>query len=313
MTRLKEHLHAGHGWLNLIKPEGVSSSHALRPLRKVLGRKVKVGHIGTLDPFASGVLPVAIGEATKTINFIKNIQKIYTATILWGLQTDTLDITGQVEKAKEGSPSLEDLKRVAKRFIGCYEQMPPRFSAKKVEGVRAYKLARQNVEEIALTPQLVECFGLEVLQHDETKGETELQIECGTGFYIRALVRDIAAEIGCLATLKQLKRTRDGKFLQKNGIVLDSLKKELYSDGRELKTHLLPVDYVLDDILAFEVSQEESARLKLGQRVGIATTPIYGLIKAMHAGELVAICNCAAGEVAPSVLSPIKVFNYAIF
>lgn len=310
-----------NGWLNLIKPVGVSSSKALFALRKYFKGSKKIGHIGTLDPFASGVLPVAIGEATKVIEYISNHNKTYIAEIVWGYETDTLDSTGKVAYTKdEGTfvPELDTLKSVLPSFIGEIFQVPPKFSANKIDGKRAYKLARSGAS-FELKEKQVECFSIKILEHNEEFGYTKLEIKCGLGFYIRSLARDLARKLGTFATVKSLHRSADGIFLDNCGITLAFLEKVLYNNERALQNLIAPLTSVLDDIPVFEVSSENAIRLKNGLNVACYERfKENSLVRVEHSDILVAICKVMQSEISesPDILAnikPIKGFNLMEF
>lgn len=303
------------GWINLIKPEGVSSSEALKPLRKYFKGVKKVGHIGTLDPFASGVLPVAIGEATKVIEYISSYNKAYIAQIDWGYETDTLDCTGQVvaEATSDGAdaakvPSMELLASILPSFLGEILQIPPHYSANKVGGIRAYKLARKG-QQFDLQAKRVECFDIKILDHNVELGYSKLKIVCGSGFYIRSLVRDIAHKLRTLATVKRLHRSQDGIFLDNCGITLAILEKMLYDDKQALKQCVAEVTSVLDGIPVFEVDLENAIRLKNGLNVHVGSDfEPESLHLAFYLGGLVAVCRVVHMQNG-LFLKPVKGFN----
>lgn len=312
-----------NGWLNLIKPVGISSSSALDILRKTFKGIKKVGHIGTLDPFASGVLPVAIGEATKTIEYISDTKKVYVAKIAWGYETDTLDSTGSVMKQCENefiAPSLSDLNNTLNYFIGDIIQVPPKFSANKINGKRAYSLARAMVD-FELKPKNVKCFSIKILHHDEKNCMTELEICCGSGFYIRSFARDLASKLGLFATVFALHRIQDGIFSDKDGITLALLKKVLYDDTQALQNRFFPLTSVLDDIPVFEVGAADGLKLKNGLPILIGSFFKSGsLLRAQFEGVLVAMCRilrtsevCLTGSYSDLVAKPLKGFNLIEF
>lgn len=314
------------GWINLIKPVGVSSSSALNFLRKLFKGIKKVGHIGTLDPFASGVLPVAIGEATKTIEYISNTKKVYIAKIEWGFETNTLDSTGSIIKRCDDGfriPSLLDLESVLGEFTGEISQIPPKFSANKIAGKRAYSLARADIE-FELKPKKVKCFSIKILNHDTANCITELEICCGSGFYIRSFARDLAARFSLFATVFALCRIRDGIFCDKDGITLALLKKVLYDDIQALQSRIVPLTSVLDDIPVLEVSAADGLRLKNGLSILVGSGFRPGsLLRAQFKGIVVAICRvlCAPevydaqadGLVYQLAIKPLKGFNLIEF
>lgn len=176
-----------NGWLNCYKPIGMTSNQVVSKARKALGIK-KIGHAGTLDPFACGVLPLAVGEATKTISFCVNSRKVYKLEMLWGEKTDTADHTGEVTAESDRPlPNLASLEKVVQEFVGGYEQMPPAYSALKVDGKRAYELARAG-KEVKLKVRSVQIFAISVLEHNSETMRSCMRVECGPGTYIRTQI-----------------------------------------------------------------------------------------------------------------------------
>ena len=204
-----------HGWLILDKDVGQTSTAAVAALKRLFRAK-KVGHAGTLDPLASGVLPIAFGEATKTVSYVMDGQKAYRFKVRWGVETDTDDSEGRPVSEAAARPSPEAVRAVLPRFTGKIEQTPPRYSALKIEGERAYNLAREG-EDVSLAARPVEVHRLalaEIPDADHAVFETE----CGKGTYVRALARDMGRALGCLGHVCALRRTRVGSFGEREAV-----------------------------------------------------------------------------------------------
>ena len=193
-----------NGWLVLDKGVGMTSTHAVAVVKRAFHAK-KAGHAGTLDPLASGILPIALGEATKTVPFVMDGRKAYVFTVAWGVETDTDDSEGKPVQATHRFPEREAIEALLPRFTGTIEQVPPRFSAIKIQGERAYDLAREG-ETVELKPRTVEIARLAVMRH---AGERSvLEAECGKGTYVRSLARDLGRALGCLGHVAAIRRTR---------------------------------------------------------------------------------------------------------
>ena len=213
MSKKNPSQHSYHGWLILDKPEGMSSGQAVGRLKRIY-QGAKVGHGGTLDPFACGVLPIALGEATKTTAYVMAHEKGYVFDLLFGTETDTLDLTGKVVHKGGRLPTEEEIQEVLSTFKGRILQKPPSFSAIKVSGQRAYALSRQN-QPPDLPPRPVEIFSLRCLG-EKGKGCWRFELFCGKGTYVRSLGRDIAHALGTYGHLSFLRRTKVGNFLEKD-------------------------------------------------------------------------------------------------
>jgi len=295
-----------HGWLILDKPQGLTSTKAVGRVRHLYGA-AKAGHAGTLDPLATGVLPIAFGEATKTVPFAVEGTKGYVFTVRFGAGTDTDDAEGKVVATSDVRPTAEEIAAALPRFTGEIVQVPPRYSALKVEGARAYDLARDSQEfELAPRPAFVESLKL---VGEPDADSCVIEAECGKGTYIRALARDLGAALGTVAHVAALRRTRVGAFDEKGAIPLAKLEELGHSAaGRDALMGLLrPVETALDDIPALAISGQDAARLKRGQPVLIRgrDAPILnGPVYATSRGTLVAV-----GEVSQGELRPTRVFN----
>jgi tRNA pseudouridine55 synthase len=262
-----------HGWLIIDKRIGPGStdivSAAKRALRQGGYAKVKVGHGGTLDPLASGVLPVALGEATKLSGRMLDADKAYAFTVKFGEQTDTLDLEGQVIATSDVRPTVAQIEAVLSDFTGPIAQVPPAYSALKVEGKRAYDLARAG-EEVQLASRNVTIHALSIEAWSPEDATLVATVSKGT--YIRSLARDIALALGSVGHVTMLRRLKAGPFTLEKAISLDSLAE--LGQGRTLEQALLPLTAGLDDIPALPVTPDQAGALRQGrQLIGIAATP----------------------------------------
>lgn len=289
-----------HGWLLLNKPRGISSNQAVQKIRKLLGKENKVGHAGTLDPLAQGVLPIAIGEATKTVQYIMNEEKEYEFTITWGEETTTADAEGEITLSGGRTPSLAEIEQILPQFIGDLTQTPPAFSAIKLNGVPAYKLARQGAE-VSIPRREIKIKSLKVIDHSDNT--CSFRVECSKGTYIRSLAVDIARALGTYGYVSFLNRTRIGDFLLKDTIMLANLV-ELVHNGEAI-WQLLPVNHGLGDILAVEVNAEQAKALRNGLPIFLDNFgDLPSVIQILCNGILQAIAT-SSGE----NYKPIRVFN----
>ena len=208
------------GFINIIKPSGMSSAYAVGAVKKKFN--CPCGHMGTLDPMAEGVLPVGIGKASRLFQYMLDKEKTYIARFIFGYTTDTLDITGETTEKTDKIPTLDEIKSILGNFVGEIEQMPPKYSAKCINGKRGYQLARQGVE-FTLEAKKVSILSLECLGQI-SENEFEFKIECKGGTYIRSLARDIAIACGSLGTMSKLSRVKSGIFNYENGITIEQLK-----------------------------------------------------------------------------------------
>jgi tRNA pseudouridine55 synthase len=302
-----------HGWINLDKPVGPTSTQAIGRVRRLTGAG-RVGHAGTLDPLASGVLPIALGEATKTVPYIQDARKIYRFTVRWGEATTTDDAEGEVMAASDLRPEPAAILAVLPRFLGRVTQTPPRFSAIKIDGERAYDLARAGVA-IEMAPREVDIHRLE-LTAVENPDHAVFEVETGKGAYVRALARDLAIALGAYGHLSALRRLAVGRFRAEEAIGLDFTVPP--SDTGGLIEHLLPIETALDDIPALALTADEAQRLRSGQSVGLFTHPHRnwlaelmaegrdgGIVLAIWQGRAVAMVRIDKAEA-----HPVRVFNY---
>jgi tRNA pseudouridine55 synthase len=270
----------------------------------------RAGHAGTLDPLASGLLPIALGEATKTVPFVMDGRKTYAFTVRWGEERDTDDAEGRVVAASDARPTPDDIRALLPRFTGTIEQVPPRYSAIKIEGERAYDLAREGTV-VELDSRPVDIHRLELVDTPDPD-QSVLTAECGKGTYVRALARDLGRLLGCFGHVSALRRTIVGPFGEPHMIPLerlDSLCHRAAVGEGNLAALLLPVETALDDIPALAVSQADAARLQRGQAVllrGRDAPMIRGPVSVTVSGHLVALAEVDRGEIIPK-----RVFNLA--
>lgn len=284
-----------HGWIILDKPLGLTSAQGVAAVKRLWRQaglpKPKIGHGGTLDPLATGVLPIALGEATKLTGRMLNGDKAYDFTIRFGVSTATDDAEGAVAATSDVRPTRTAIEAVLPRFTGPIVQRPPAYSALKVDGQRAYALARAG-ETVELAPRTVTIHALRLL---ETDGETAtLSVSSSKGTYVRSLARDIAEALGTVGHVVMLRRTKAGPFGLEDAISLDKLD-ELAKEQR-LIAALLPLTAGLDDIPALTVNPGEAARLKSGQTLAGRPEP-DGLVIAMLDAVPVALARIEAGTV----------------
>ncbi|HEX7072666.1 MAG TPA: tRNA pseudouridine(55) synthase TruB [Hyphomicrobiaceae bacterium] len=295
-----------HGWLILDKPQGMTSTQAVAAVKSLYNAQ-KAGHAGTLDPLATGILPIALGEATKTCSFAVDGEKAYRFTVRWGTETSTDDAEGEVIQTSDRRPTAEDIEEILPRFTGEISQVPPTYSAIKINGERAYDLAREG-EKPVLEPRPVLIEELRIVERlDEST--TVFEAVCGKGTYVRALARDMGREMGCYGHVIALRRTQVGPFGEEVAVPLDELQDASRLDGaiEALKAKLLPVESVLDDLQRISLSSADASRVRSGQNVLIRgrDAPILrGPAYAMAKGQLVAIGELAKGEFRPT-----RVFN----
>jgi tRNA pseudouridine55 synthase len=293
-----------HGWLIFDKPQGMTSTQAVSRVKR-LYQAAKAGHAGTLDPLATGVLPIALGEATKTVPFVVDGSKEYRFTVRFGAETDTDDAEGKVIARSDLRPSRADIEAKLADFTGEIEQVPPRYSALKVDGARAYDLARDE-EDFELLPRRVSIDRLSLIDHPD-EDHAVLEARCGKGTYVRALARDLGRALATYGHVAALRRTRVGAFGEEQAVTLDKLE-NLSESGREtLLEALLPVEAGLGDLPALAVSASDAGRLRQGRAVilrGRDAPILTGTLYATSRGALVALCEMEQGQ-----LKPRRIFN----
>lgn len=292
-----------NGWVVLDKPLGMTSTTAVAAVRRIFKAK-KAGHAGTLDPLASGVLPIALGEATKTVPFVQDGRKIYRFTVRFGIETDTDDAEGKETAQSEKRPSREEILALLPAFTGTILQMPPQFSALKVGGERAYDLARDG-ETVQLAPREIEIDSFALVSMPD-KDHAEFEVECGKGTYVRSLARDIGRKLGCLGHVSRLRRTLVGDFSEANTVNLVQLE-QAGADDAALHALLQPVAAGLQSLPAVKVSEPDAQRLVQGQAVFLRgrDAPLFeGPVAVSSHGALVALAEMEAGA-----LHPRRIFN----
>ncbi|MCC8982901.1 tRNA pseudouridine(55) synthase TruB [Bradyrhizobium acaciae] len=296
-----------HGWVVLDKPIGMTSTQAVAVLKRLFQAK-RAGHAGTLDPLASGGLPIALGEATKTVPFVMDGRKRYRFTVAWGEERDTDDTEGRPVRTSDERPTADSIRQLLPRFTGVIEQIPPQYSAIKVQGERAYDLARDG-ETVELKPRPVEIHELTLVEHGDN-GQSVFEAECGKGTYVRALARDMGRILGCFGHICALRRTLVGPFTERDMIPLEQLEalcNRAASGEGSLADALLPVETALDDIPALAVTRADAARLHRGQAVllrGRDAPNTSGTVYVTVAGRLLALAEIGNGELIPK-----RVFN----
>lgn len=294
-----------HGWLILDKPLGATSTQALGAVKRIYEAQ-KAGHAGTLDPLATGILPIAFGEATKTVSFAVDGEKAYRFTVRWGAETNTDDAEGQVTASSDKRPTVDEIEALLPQFTGEISQTPPAFSAIKIDGNRAYDLAREG-EVVELEPRIVVIEALRLVDRPDD-ATAVFEAECGKGTYVRAIARDMGRALGCRGHVIALRRTRVGPFGEDDAVTLDELREAaLAENGGDIGQYLLPVETALSDVPEIAVSQQDASNLAMGRAVlirgrdaPILSGPMYATFK----GRIVAL-----GEIEKGALHPTRVFN----
>ena len=295
-----------HGWIALDKPLGLSSNAALSRLKRLFDCP-KAGHAGTLDPLATGMLPVAFGEATKTVPFIVDTRKTYRFEAVWGARTSTDDLEGEIVAASDKRPALPQIDAVLPAFTGTIRQVPPQYSAIKIGGERAYALARGG-EDVEIPEREVDVFSLRRVGGDALEERTLFECDCGKGTYIRALARDIGEALGCHAHVGMLRRLRVGPFLETDMVTLEEIEAAADDGPDELARLVKPLDAALTDMPCVNVSLDDAATIARGQPVllrGRDAPVIHGNVCVMCEGRAIAI-----GEGSGGLIHPRRVFQY---
>ena len=299
MNAPKKHRNDVHGWIVLDKPLGMTSTQAVAIVRRMLNAK-KAGHAGTLDPLASGLLPLAFGEATKTVPYVVDGEKAYAFTVTFGIETDTDDAEGRVVATSDQRPSEADILNALPNFIGAVTQVPPQYSAIKIDGERAYDLARGG-ETVELQPRTVEIHALRLVSYDGQAAV--LEAECGKGTYVRAIARDLGRLLGCYGYVSALRRTRVGPFTEADSVTMITLDEDPNAVFQALRS----VDTGLLELPCIRVTSDGALRLHRGQSVIVrgADAPQEGEVAyATLNGVVVAIGTIEHGSLVPN-----RVFN----
>jgi tRNA pseudouridine55 synthase len=293
-----------HGWVALDKPAGMTSTQAVGVVRRLFDAQ-KAGHAGTLDPLATGLLPIALGEATKTVPFAVDGEKVYRFEVRWGAETNTDDAEGETVRSSAERPSRAAIKALASQFIGEILQVPPAFSAIKIDGERAYALARSGE---AVLPEARAVFVDDLRLMDVPDADTAVfEIRCGKGTYVRSIARDMGRTLASYGHVSKLRRARVGPFEEESSVTLDQLR-GMHEAGDSLSGILQPVEAVLGELCEVRVSQPDAARLLQGQPVlmrGRDAPIVTGAAYAVARDGLIALCEIEAG-----LLRPTRVFNF---
>jgi tRNA pseudouridine55 synthase len=295
-----------NGWLILDKPLDMTSTQAVGKMRWLFSAQ-KAGHAGTLDPLATGILPIALGEATKTVSFTVDGEKAYRFTVRWGTETTTDDTEGTAVQTSDRRPARAEIDALLPGFIGEIMQTPPAFSAIKIDGQRAYDLARDG-EEVILEPRPVFIDTLRIVDQPDAD-TTVFEATCGKGTYVRAIARDLGRRLGCFGHVVALRRTKVGPFGEDQAITLPELERLAQADdgGVELMRCLMPIETALAGMVELNVTASDASRLRLGQPV-----LIRGRDAPIMTGEIFAVCKgqiVAMGEIEKGELRPTRVFN----
>jgi tRNA pseudouridine55 synthase len=304
------------GWICLDKPLDMGSTEAVSKVRRLFNAQ-KAGHAGTLDPLATGILPIALGEATKTVPFLMEADKVYRFTIAWGATTASFDREGEVIATSEVRPNVDQVVQALPAFIGEIDQVPPDYSAIKVDGQRAYDLAREGVA-LELKSRQVVIHSAKVTEAPDPD-HVEIEVHCGKGVYVRAIVRDLAERLGACGHVSALRRTRVGAFSLDRAIGLEKLAEIVHEDPSS--EVLLPVETALDDIPALALTTEDAFRLKQGRSIVLLPRQVEALrarlvprtiggqdvsrtVLTTHQGRAQALCELRAGR-----LNPTRIFH----
>ena len=292
-----------NGWVILDKGVGMTSTHAVAVVKRAFNAK-KAGHAGTLDPLASGILPIALGEATKTVPFVMDGRKAYVFTVTWGIETDTDDAEGRPVATSDARPERGAVEAALPNFVGAIEQVPPRYSAIKIAGERAYDLARDG-EEVVLVARPVQIDHLAVVEHDGQR--TVIEAQCGKGTYVRALARDFGRDLGCFGHVSELRRSFVAPFAEEAMVPLATLValEEIEDDEERLAAldaFLIDTGEALSSLPHIVISDDQAHRLKMGNPIllrgrdaPVAESEAYATVR----GKLVAIGEIGAGEFRP--------------
>ncbi|MDR2902063.1 MAG: tRNA pseudouridine(55) synthase TruB [Lactobacillales bacterium] len=290
------------GWLVIDKPYQMGSTDVVTKLKRFL-HPSKIGHGGTLDPLATGVLPIALGKATRLIPYVMDDEKVYEFEVTWGTQTTTDDIEGEALFTSNNRPERAAIEKIIPAFLGVVDQLPPAYSALKVDGKRAYDLARRGVD-VNLKPRPVRIDSLEIITHAPDK--TAFRVKCGKGTYVRSLGRDFGQMLDCYGHISQLRRIKNGPFSIKNAILLEKIENGAYT---ATTLEVLPLETVLGDIPVLAVGKEEALRLILGQTLGksfakgLPETFSGNIIRVVCQNQLIALVKIQNG-----CLKPFRVF-----
>ncbi len=291
------------GWINIYKPRGISSAKSVSIVKNVF-KKYKVGHTGTLDLEAEGVLPMAIGEATKLVNILVDAKKQYAFTIKFGAKTDSSDSAGKIIETTDHIPSKKECYEICSKFLGVVEQIPPAYSAIKVNGQRSYKLARAG-KQVELAKRKINIYSLECTEYNEKEHTASYICECSKGTYIRTLAEDISLSLQSLGFVIELRRLKVGMFDAKNVVDISSYKELDFAEATELlQDNCLKVEDVLDDIPVLEADDFYAQKIRFGQKCKFDIDQNHDLVWVRNNGRIVAI-----GSLRQRIFQSSRVFN----
>ncbi len=265
----------------------------------------KIGHAGTLDPMATGILPIALGEATKAVNFMQDAGKTYRFTSKWGEERNTDDAEGEVTNTSDKRPTRGNIESVLTQFIGKISQVPPQFSAIKIDGVRAYTMAR-NGEEADIAARDVTIERLEIVSHDDAAHETAFEMFCSKGTYVRSVARDMGRVLGCLGHVTVLRRVQVGLFNEGNAFTMDDI------ESKDLSEMLLTIETVLDGVMPVQLTQDQADKMRLGHSARLISKQDLPVLQSLEEGvQTIALCGKAPIAIVriekPSIV-PVRVF-----
>lgn len=293
-----------NGWINIYKPRGISSAKAVLLVKRAF-KNDKVGHTGTLDLEAEGVLPIAIGEATKLVSILIDAKKQYSFTVKFGAKTDTGDSSGAIVEKTDYIPNKEECHEVCSKFLGVVEQIPPAYSALKINGQRAYKLAREG-REVILDKRSINIYALKCTNYDGKNGVATYVCDCSKGTYIRTLAEDISLSLQSLGFVIELRRLKVGMFCAENALDISSYMDKDFAEATGfLQNKCLKIEAVLDDIPVLEVNNIIAEKIRFGQKCQIDDDQNYDLIWLSNNGHIVAVGSLLEGSFKSS-----RVFNY---
>lgn len=292
------------GWVILDKPVGIGSTQCVSKI-KWLYQAAKAGHAGTLDPLASGMLPLALGEATRTVPYIMDGKKTYRFTVTWGAQTNTDDLAGEITKQSDKRPSKQEIIALLPKYTGEIKQVPPQFSAVKIDGERAYKRARDG-EEMEIKSRLVQIETLTLVEN--TQDTATFEVLCGKGTYVRSLARDMGLDHECFGHITELRRTSVAPFLEEDLITLEELV-AMEGEIEKLDAELFTTGTALDEIIEVPVTKEQVHRLRLGNSIVLRGRDAIAQADeafASNGDDLIAI-----GEIDKGQFKPKRVFQHS--
>ncbi len=288
-----------NGWLVIDKPLGITSAKVVGAIKRATNAQ-KVGHGGTLDPLASGILPIGLGEATKTMPYIVDATKGYDFTVKWGIETDSLDSEGTAIHENGAIPTQSAIQAILSEFTGTISQIPPAYSAIKIDGKRAYALAREG-KDVEIKPRNIEIQSLSIIDNTPETHETTFRVQCGKGTYVRSLARDLAYKLGTYGYVTMLRRTKVGPFTLGHAISLENLN-DLSHSARAVD-YVLPITTALDDIPAVAVTEKEADDIRFGRSIQHSTAK-QGTIVLIVNDTPLAMAHSEEGQI-----RPLRVFN----